>query len=70
VALRKANRLIEALACYEKVLDLHPRHPDAWYNKGVVLRKMGQKREAQTAFQKAAALDPQIALQLKQQGLQ
>jgi hypothetical protein len=30
---------------------------------------MGQKREAQNAFQKAAALDPKIAIQLKQQGL-
>jgi tetratricopeptide (TPR) repeat protein len=69
VALRKANRLIEALICYQKVLDLHPRHPDAWYNKGMVHRRLGQKREAQDAFQKAGALDPKIAEKLKQQGL-
>ena len=35
----------------------------------LLLLKLGQKPEAQMAFQKAAALDPKIAEQLKQQGL-
>ena len=67
VALRKLNRLIEALACYNKILEVQPKHPDAWYNKGVVLRRLGQAREAREAFAKAAALDPSLAQQVKQQ---
>ncbi|OFV92518.1 MAG: hypothetical protein A3H28_04650 [Acidobacteria bacterium RIFCSPLOWO2_02_FULL_61_28] len=67
VALRKSNRLIEALACYNKILEVQPKHPDAWYNKGVVLRRLGQAREAREAFAKAAALDPSLAQQVKQQ---
>ena len=35
----------------------------------ILADKLGQKPEAQMAFQKAAALDPKIAEQLKQQGL-
>ena len=65
----KSNRLIEAAVCYDKALAIQPRHADAHYNKGLVLLKLGQKPEAQSAFQKAAALDPKIAEQLKQQGL-
>jgi tetratricopeptide (TPR) repeat protein len=67
VALRKMNRLIESLSCYNKILELQPRHADAWYNKGLVLRRLGQAREAREAFAKASALDPNLAEQVKQQ---
>ncbi len=40
------GRYEEALACYEKALDINPGNPAAWNNKGYSLTKLGRYNEA------------------------
>lgn len=46
-----------ALEQYEKALQLAPANAVTWYNKGVVLLRLGRIEEALDAFKKSAALD-------------
>jgi tetratricopeptide (TPR) repeat protein len=46
----------EAVASYNQVLALDPCHADAWFNKGMSLKKMGQTREASQCIEKSIDL--------------
>jgi predicted O-linked N-acetylglucosamine transferase (SPINDLY family) len=48
----------EALASYDKALALEPAYPDAWNNRGVVLKDLKRLDEALTCFDRAIALQP------------
>jgi len=52
-ALRQAGRDGEAEAAYARVLSMQPNLPDAWYNLGLVRRRLGKFEGALAAYQQA-----------------
>jgi tetratricopeptide (TPR) repeat protein len=52
----------EAAKLYDKILQLDPNIAEVWTNKGLVLYELNKHRDALTAFQKAAALKPQLLI--------
>lgn len=52
------NRLAEAVAQYEKALELKPTFPDALANLGEALNRLGRKAEAKARFEQAMQLAP------------
>ena len=46
----------EAVASYNQALALDPCHADAWFNKGMSLKKMGQTKEASQCIEKSIDL--------------
>jgi tetratricopeptide (TPR) repeat protein len=57
--LSKNNRNVEALASFEKAIELDPQCFDAWVSKGWVLLQMDQYADAILALDRAAAINPQ-----------
>jgi tetratricopeptide (TPR) repeat protein len=51
IALGKLGKWQEALACYDKALELTPKNPKAWINKGQSLCKLGRLPEALESLQ-------------------
>lgn len=49
-----------ALLHYEEALGLSPANPITWYNKGIVLIRLGMLEDALDAFKKSASLDPKF----------
>jgi len=39
-------------------MEQNPQYADAWYNKGITLDKLGRRKEAENAFDKAYELNP------------
>jgi len=60
-ALRELGRLPEAKAALEAVLAQHPKHAQAWNLLGTVLERQKDDALALQAYQRAAALMPQLA---------
>jgi tetratricopeptide (TPR) repeat protein len=50
------GELKEALRLLDGVLEKHPRHPQALWNRALVLRELGQDAQAAEAFDAVAAL--------------
>lgn len=40
----------EALACYDRAIEIHSSYYEAWCEKGVLLEKLGRWQEADTCF--------------------
>jgi len=57
VANLRLNRLDEALADFNKTIELTPKDPDAWNNRGLVYIRLGRTQEALSDFNKALELD-------------
>jgi predicted TPR repeat methyltransferase len=55
--LKETGQLEPALRAYLRVVELVPRHADAWNNLGVVLRGQGQYDEADKAYAHALSLN-------------
>jgi serine/threonine protein kinase len=51
-----AKRYRMALAAYEQAIRLVPNDAGAYYNKGITLEKLGEKREAKRAYERARQL--------------
>jgi tetratricopeptide (TPR) repeat protein len=47
----------EALASYNRVVDLDATRIEAWYNKGELHRKLGEDREALASYNRVVDLD-------------
>ena len=60
-ALKRLNRLDEALASYDQAVTRQPDYADAWYNRGNLLRQVGQLEEAVASYDRTLALQPQRA---------
>lgn len=60
--LSELGRLQEAVACFEKALEINPRFADAWSNKGNALTNLGRHQEAITCFDKALEINPRDAV--------
>jgi len=54
----QARRLHDAIACYQKTIDLKPDFPDAHNNMGVALREQGRLTEAVACYRRAVNLKP------------
>jgi tetratricopeptide (TPR) repeat protein len=57
-ALCSDGRFDEAVACYDRALELSPGDPLLWKRRGFALIKAGRYREAAASFDRALALDP------------
>jgi len=62
VILRALHQTEAARACYEKVVQLAPRHPSGYTNLGSLLGQLGQPAAALENYERAIALDPSCAL--------
>ena len=60
IALANANRLEEAIACYQKAIALNPTFAVALYNQGTSLQALMRLDEAADVYRKVLALDPQF----------
>jgi len=46
----------DAIASYDKALQIDPSHADAWFNKGMTLKKLGKTKEATQCIEKSIDL--------------
>lgn len=53
--LRRAGRVLEAIAAYEALLALKPRLPDSWYNLALLQRRARRPEAALASYAKALA---------------
>jgi len=59
MALQRAGRIDEAMAEYERVLEIRPEHAIAHNNLGNIYREKGRLADAARVLQRAIRLDPQ-----------
>jgi len=64
-----ANRLNEALKCFDDALQINPQNDLAWGDKGLILDKQEKIEEALAAFSKAIAINPNNAITWHNKGL-
>ncbi|MEG4282183.1 CHAT domain-containing protein, partial [Microcoleus sp. A006_D1] len=48
----------EAIASYDKALEIKPDKHEAWYNRGIALRNLGKYEEAIASYDKALEIKP------------
>ncbi|OFW25838.1 MAG: hypothetical protein A3H27_05160 [Acidobacteria bacterium RIFCSPLOWO2_02_FULL_59_13] len=60
-ALSNLGRTKEALACFDKALEILPRFDSAWLNKGVIFFKEGKTKEALECYDQAIEINPNSA---------
>lgn len=60
-AMEQINKgdLNEAIAAYDRALELEPEIAPAWYNRGSLLGNLGKLPEALTSFQKVVEINPE-----------
>ncbi|WP_019500562.1 tetratricopeptide repeat protein [Pseudanabaena sp. PCC 6802] len=57
----KNSVIKEALASYDKAIQLKPDFAEAWSNRGVALRELKRYEEALASFDKALQIQPNAA---------
>ena len=67
-SLSSLGRETEAMACYERALEIDPSHVLAWNNKGAGLMELGRKEEAFACFDRALEIDPREPLAWSNKG--
>jgi tetratricopeptide (TPR) repeat protein len=55
----KQGKVAEAIACFKRAIQIHPRFAQAHYNLGEALGQKGKVDEAITSYRKAIQFDPQ-----------
>ncbi len=60
-SLSSLGHMDEAIACYDKVLELEPGNVNAWNNKGVCYRRLGRLEEALSCYDRALRLQRHTA---------
>jgi len=60
-ALASLRRHEEALACYDRALDIAPQEAVSWFVKGNLLASLRRHEEALTCYDRALALNPELA---------
>ena len=61
LALHDQGNLDDAIAAYDKAINIDPNLAQAWSNKGATLHLQGKYDEAIQALDKAIQIDPQVA---------
>ena len=69
VSLDALGKPQEAIACYDRVLEIDPRDAGAWSNKGVALGTLGRYDEAIACLDRALEIDPRDAKAWSNKGL-
>jgi PAS domain S-box-containing protein len=54
----KQGKFSDAVACFDRVIEMDPRHTNAWKEKGICLKELGRYEEAIQCFDRAVALAP------------
>lgn len=67
-ALCNDGKFDDAVACYDRALELSPADPLLWRRRGFALLKAGGCREAIASFDRALALDPDDAVTWQRKG--
>jgi tetratricopeptide (TPR) repeat protein len=60
-AFGKSGEYQKALADFEKVIELKPDDPDAWYNHGLTLKRLGRIDDALENYNETIRLNPKYA---------
>ncbi len=60
-ALQNLHRYEEALACYDRAIELKPGYANAYFNRGSVLKKLNRLDAALASYDQAIALNPNHA---------
>jgi predicted O-linked N-acetylglucosamine transferase (SPINDLY family) len=68
VILSELKRRDEALACFDRLIELNPDFPNAYYNRGDILLEMGQFTEAVASFDQAIKINPHHASAFSNRG--
>ncbi|HIK17911.1 MAG TPA: tetratricopeptide repeat protein [Leptolyngbyaceae cyanobacterium M33_DOE_097] len=68
LALTRANKLPEAVAAYDKALEVTPKDPATWTQQGMLLAQMGQHATALAAYDQALKISPNFSLALLNRG--
>jgi serine/threonine protein kinase/lipoprotein NlpI len=53
------QRWEEAQEPFEQILELHPDDPDAWFNRGMMRRALGEMAASRADFERAVELSPE-----------
>ncbi len=61
IDLMDQGKFEEALAAFDKAIDLNPQYAEAWNNKGRVLATLSRLNEANEAFDKSIKINPNYA---------
>jgi tetratricopeptide (TPR) repeat protein len=61
-SLYNRNRSVEAVACYDEVLEIEREHADALVKKGLALEQLKQDHEALQCFDRAIKADPKLTI--------
>ncbi len=62
------GRQPEALAAYERAIEIDPKDAASWSNKGNAPNDLGRHAEALTAYERAIAIDPTFAVAWNNKG--
>ena len=57
----KLDKLVEAMACFDKAVELQPNYAEAYSNRGNTLQKLGHLQEALASLDQAILLKPDFA---------
>ncbi len=58
IALGRVGEYAEAIACFEHILQFHPREPSVHLYRGHILRVTGRREDAIAAYRKCIAIEP------------
>ncbi|TBR61750.1 hypothetical protein B4U84_13550, partial [Westiellopsis prolifica IICB1] len=58
IALRQLGRYEEAIASYDKAVEIKPDKDEAWYNRGIALGHLGRNEEAIASYDQAIKIKP------------
>ena len=62
LSLNTQHNFPEAIACFDRVIELDPTNAGAWTNKGNALANQGRYRDAIECYERAIALEPMNAV--------
>ena len=57
-ALFSQGKYDEAIASYDRAIEINPDYKQAWNNKGIVYFNMGKYSDAIVCYDRAIAIDP------------
>jgi len=61
-ALLNLGQAEDALACFEKALEMNPKHADAYVKRGIALEKLEKMEAALESYDRAIAVDASLTL--------
>jgi tetratricopeptide (TPR) repeat protein len=56
IYLESLERYEEAIASYDRALQIEPNNPLVWFNRGIALDKWGKPEEAIASFNKSMSI--------------